>query len=226
MLRLYPQRVKNLRKIATKSESETTGLAAPNCKKPKNDSSEANFNIKLSTDNVISEDQSEISNSETISDIEFFDDSSKNLKETIEAYSNLTDNQISNPETKEIKNSKKVIKTPKPIIIKNIQDVVIFAATVVQDCDPNFMLQIVGNDLKLIPKDLTTKNKLIDYLKEHRYQFYVVPDTISPLKFVMRGLPKSCKIENIEQEIFNKGFETVKVVQMTSRVDKRALPSF
>lgn len=66
----------------------------------------------------------------------------------------------------------------------------------------------------------------MDYLREHKFQFYVVPDTIAPMKVVIRGIPKSCKIENVQKEIFDSGFGVLKVVKMTSRTDAMVLSIF
>lgn len=73
---------------------------------------------------------------------------------------------------------------------------------------------------------MQTKNKIIEFRKDKKFQFYVVPDIIAPLKYVIRGLPESSKVENIQREILNKGFEVTKVVQMTIKVDARVLPLF
>lgn len=56
---------------------------------------------------VISESQSEISNSDTVSEMEYFEECPINKKDNIEAYSKLTENQIINPEIKEIKSVQK-----------------------------------------------------------------------------------------------------------------------
>lgn len=41
----------------------------------------------------------------------------------------------------------------------------------------------------------------MECLREHKLQFYVVPDSVAPMKVVIRGLPKSSNILKIENEI-------------------------
>lgn len=46
------------------------------------------------------------------------------------------------------------------------------------------------------------------------------------MKVVIRGISKSCKIENAQKEIFDSVFGVLKVVKMTSRKDTMVLPLF
>lgn len=46
------------------------------------------------------------------------------------------------------------------------------------------------------------------------------------MKVVIRGISKSCKIENAQKEIFDSGFGVLKIVKMTRRKDAMVLPLF
>lgn len=74
--------------------------------------------------------------------MDFFEENPINRNDNIEAYSKLTENKTKIAESKEINKVEKDNKTPKPIVVKNIQNLENFAATGERDCDPNFLVKI------------------------------------------------------------------------------------
>lgn len=87
-----------------------------------------------------------------VSEMDFFEESPINREENIDAYSKLTVSKINDPEIKEIKTVEKE-NAPKTIIVKKIQNVENFSATVEKDCDPNFTVKIANEELKFFPNE-------------------------------------------------------------------------
>lgn len=117
------------------------------------------------------------------------------------------------------------VKPPKPIMVREINDITELTALIKSDCDPNFEVKILGRWVKINTQTFTVEEIIVNFL-EHKFQSYVTTDLKAPMKVVIRGLPKSIKIENIERELMKNGFDVIKTVQMISRKDDRVLPLF
>lgn len=157
---------------------------------------------------------------------DYFEDKSIDGDSSIDAYSKWTIAEATVSNLSKIKIDKPENKPPKPIMVRKIYDAVELAATLEKDCDLGFLVEISGNWAKIIANTFVAKTKITEYLKEHKFQFYVIPDTSTPMKVAIRELPKYCNTENIQKEILDKGFGVIKVVQMTSPKDTRILQYF
>lgn len=80
--------------------------------------------------------------------------------------------------------------------------------------------------MKPFANSLEIKQKIIDYFKINRFKFYGIPDTITSMKVVIRGLPASMKPNDIDKTLAAEGLVIHKAVQMINRKDKRILPLF
>ncbi|GFU10339.1 transposable element Tcb1 transposase [Trichonephila clavipes] len=66
-----------------------------------------------------------------------------------------------------------------------------------------------------------------DYLKEISEEFYVIdPPDSRPLKVVIKGLPISTEIDEIQEDLTSQGFSVEKVAQLTRSKTKSPLPIF
>lgn len=108
-------------------------------------------------------------------------------------------------------------------MVKNISHAEDFADQLERDCDTDFLEEIFRDCIKITANTLARKSKIINFLKEQKFQFYVVSDSIALLKGVTRGLSKTCKFQNIQRKIINRGFEVINVVQMNSLIDAKVL---
>lgn len=97
-------------------------------------------------------------------------------------------------ETKVIVKRHKSLK-PKPIFIREIEDVVEFTYKLEKDCDPNSVPAISGRWIKVFPNSFSSKETIVEFLKEQKIPFYASPHLEAPLKVDIRGLPKSTQIE-------------------------------
>lgn len=95
--------------------------------------------------------------------------------------------------------SKKNLKDlkPKPVIVLEIEDVVNFTKSIGSEFDPNFIEQITQGRIKLSANSLCVKREIAKFLKEDKFQFYVITDIEVPPKVALKGLPKSMQTENI-----------------------------
>lgn len=87
-----------------------------------------------------------------------------------------------------------------------------------------YFVEIQGSWLKVIPDSFATKEKVVNYLKELQFQFYVVPNLETPLKVFHMVLYNSTNSNSIQAELIKIGFDVIKVVQMPSCKDGRILP--
>lgn len=65
-----------------------------------------------------------------------------------------------------------------------------------------------------------------EYLKENKYQFYVVPDLEVPFKVVLRWLLKSINSDKMREALNDKCYDIFQAIQMQSRKNGRMLPLF
>lgn len=72
------------------------------------------------------------------------------------------------------KTKKKEI-APKPSMVLEIEDVICFTAKLEAGCEENFRAKFWGRWLKVIPNTFAAKAKIASYLKEQKFQFYVLP---------------------------------------------------
>lgn len=115
---------------------------------------------------------------------------------------------------------------PRPIVLPMPENLTETIKTLADECDSTFHVKTAGEWLKIFPETLSIKAKIVSYLQSKKQQFYIMSDSIPPLKFVIRGLHRSCKIADIEDSLTKEGFQILKIVQMISRKDKRVLPLF
>lgn len=104
-------------------------------------------------------------------------------------------------------------------MVREIEDVTSFTNAIETKYDPNFTVEIAGTWKKLLADSFCKKEKLSDYLKEHKYQFYVVPSIEVSMKFVMRGFLKNIQAYNIRTAIDAAGYEIYRANQIRIRKD-------
>lgn len=75
--------------------------------------------------------------------------------------------------------------------------------------------------IKIFENTFTAKTKVERFLKDKKFQFYVVPDLEAPLKAVLRRLPKSVSPDKIMDVLNSKNFDVTKITQIRSRKDER-----
>lgn len=80
--------------------------------------------------------------------------------------------------------------------------------------------------MKITTDAFNIKDKIINFLKQSKYEFYVVPDLVSPLTAVIRDLPNSITQEILLKELIDFRLDATKAIQMTSRKDGRKLSLF
>ncbi|GFW97907.1 nucleic-acid-binding protein from transposon X-element [Trichonephila clavipes] len=102
-------------------------------------------------------------------------------------------------------------------IIKNLNDDF-------PDCEA----KLAGKYLKIFCKTSDDHRVVTDHLREIKEQFYVIdPPDSRPLKVVIKGLPISTEIHEIQDDLTSQGFNVEKVAQLTrSKTKKAPLPIF
>lgn len=117
-------------------------------------------------------------------------------------------------------------RAPRPIVIERPEKLTEVIKKIADDCDKKFYIKTTRSWMKLLADSLQIKQKIIDYLKNNQFKFYITPDTIPPLKVIIIGLPTSIKSKDIEKILKAEELVINKAVQMTSRKDKRILSLF
>ncbi|GFW49837.1 nucleic-acid-binding protein from transposon X-element [Trichonephila clavipes] len=91
------------------------------------------------------------------------------------------------------------------------------------DCD----VKLAGKYFKIFCKSPDEHRIVTDYLKEISEEFYVIdPPDSRPLKVVIKGLPISTEIGEIQEDLTSQGFGVEKVAQLTRSKTKSPLPIF
>ncbi|GFV28276.1 uncharacterized protein TNCV_2221111 [Trichonephila clavipes] len=91
------------------------------------------------------------------------------------------------------------------------------------DCD----VKLAGKYLKIFCKSSDEHRIVTEYLKEISEEFYVIdPPDSRPLKIVIKGLPISTEIGEIQEDLTSQGFSVEKVAQLTRSKTKSPLPIF
>ncbi|GFT18852.1 uncharacterized protein TNCV_1671901 [Trichonephila clavipes] len=91
------------------------------------------------------------------------------------------------------------------------------------DCD----VKLAGKYLKIFCKSSDEHRIVTEYLKEISEEFYVIdPPDSRPLKIVIKGLPISTEIGEIQEDLTSQGFSVEKVAQLTRSKTKSLLPIF
>ncbi|GFV45820.1 nucleic-acid-binding protein from transposon X-element [Trichonephila clavipes] len=91
------------------------------------------------------------------------------------------------------------------------------------DCD----VKLAGKYLKIFCKSSDEHRIVTEYLKEISEEFYVIdPPDSRPLKIVIKGLPISTEIGEIQEDLTSQGFTVEKVAQLTRSKTKSPLPIF
>ncbi|GFU38084.1 nucleic-acid-binding protein from transposon X-element [Trichonephila clavipes] len=91
------------------------------------------------------------------------------------------------------------------------------------DCD----VKLAGKYLKIFCKSSDEHRIVTEYLKEISEEFYVIdPPDSRPLKIVIKGLPISTEIGEIQEDLTSQGFSAEKVGQLTRSKTKYPLPIF
>ncbi|GFT29847.1 nucleic-acid-binding protein from transposon X-element [Trichonephila clavipes] len=91
------------------------------------------------------------------------------------------------------------------------------------DCD----VKLAGKYFKIFTKSTDEHRIVTEYLKEKSEEFYVIdPPDSRPLKIVIKGLPISTKIGEIQDDLTSQGFCVEKVAQFTRSKTKSPLPIF
>ncbi|GFW71941.1 nucleic-acid-binding protein from transposon X-element [Trichonephila clavipes] len=91
------------------------------------------------------------------------------------------------------------------------------------DCD----VKLAGKYLKIFCKSSDEHRIVTDYLREISEEFYVIdPPDSRPLKIVIKGLPISTEIGEIQDDLTSQGFSVEKVAQLTRSKTKSPLPIF
>ncbi|GFV84861.1 uncharacterized protein TNCV_4298431 [Trichonephila clavipes] len=91
------------------------------------------------------------------------------------------------------------------------------------DCD----VKLAGKYLKIFTQSSDEHRIVAEYLKEKSEEFYVIdPPDSRPLKIVIKGLPVSTEIGEIQEDFTSQGFCVEKVAQLTRSKTKSPLPIF
>ncbi|GFW12909.1 nucleic-acid-binding protein from transposon X-element [Trichonephila clavipes] len=91
------------------------------------------------------------------------------------------------------------------------------------DCD----VKLAGKYFKIFTKSTDEHRIVTEYLKEKSEEFYVIdPPDSRPLKIVIKGLPISTEIGEIQDDLTSQGFCVEKVAQLTRSKTKSPLPIF
>ncbi|GFV59398.1 uncharacterized protein TNCV_4633741 [Trichonephila clavipes] len=91
------------------------------------------------------------------------------------------------------------------------------------DCD----VKLAGKYLKIFNQSPDEHRIVTAYLKEKSEEFYVIdPPDSRPLKIVIKGLPVSTEIGEIQEYLASQGFCVEKVAQLTRSKTKSPLPIF
>ncbi|GFX21745.1 PRE_C2HC domain-containing protein [Trichonephila clavipes] len=91
------------------------------------------------------------------------------------------------------------------------------------DCD----VKLAEKYLKIFTKSPDEHRIVTEYLKEKSEEFYVIdPPDSRPLKIVIKGLPISTEIGEIQEDLTSQGFCVEKVAQLTRSKTKSPLPIF
>ncbi|GFY10374.1 nucleic-acid-binding protein from transposon X-element [Trichonephila clavipes] len=89
------------------------------------------------------------------------------------------------------------------------------------------LVKLAGKYFKIFCKSPDKHRIVTDYLKEISEEFYVIdPPDSRPLKVVIKGLPISTEIDEIQEDLTSQGFSVEKVVQLTRSKTKSPLPIF
>ncbi|GFX42211.1 nucleic-acid-binding protein from transposon X-element [Trichonephila clavipes] len=92
---------------------------------------------------------------------------------------------------------------------------------------PDCEAKLAGKYLKIFCKTSDEHRVVTDHLKEIKEQFYVIdPPDSRPLKVVIKGLPISTEINEIQDDLTSQGFSVEKVAQLTRSKTKAPLPIF
>ncbi|GFW01483.1 nucleic-acid-binding protein from transposon X-element [Trichonephila clavipes] len=92
---------------------------------------------------------------------------------------------------------------------------------------PNCEVKLAGKYFKILCKTSDEHRVVTDHLKVIKEQFYVIdPPDSRPLKVVIKGLPISTEINEIQDDLTSQGFSVEKVAQLTRSKTKAPLPIF
>lgn len=91
-------------------------------------------------------------------DQDYFEDNPLDADSSIDAYTKLTVVEATASKVIETNIDKKIIKPPKPIMLKNISDAEDFAAKKERDCDTDFLVEISVDWIKIIANNFATKS--------------------------------------------------------------------
>ncbi|GFV35334.1 nucleic-acid-binding protein from transposon X-element [Trichonephila clavipes] len=92
---------------------------------------------------------------------------------------------------------------------------------------PDCEVKLAGKYFKIFCKTPDEHRIVTDYLKEISEEFYVIdPPDSRPLKIVIKGLPISTEIVEIQDDLTSQGFSVEKVAQLTRSKTKAPLPIF
>ncbi|GFX71293.1 PRE_C2HC domain-containing protein [Trichonephila clavipes] len=91
----------------------------------------------------------------------------------------------------------------------------------------HILAKLAGKYLKIFCKTSDEHRVVTDHLREIKEQFYVIdPPDSRPLKVVIKGLPISTEIHEIQDDLTSQGFNVEKVAQLTRSKTKAPLPIF
>ncbi|GFU47344.1 nucleic-acid-binding protein from transposon X-element [Trichonephila clavipes] len=92
---------------------------------------------------------------------------------------------------------------------------------------PDCEVKLAGKYFKIFCKTSDEHRVVTDYLKVIKEEFYVIdPPDSRPLKVVIKGLPISTEINEIQDDLTSQGFSVEKVAQLTRSKTKAPLPIF
>ncbi|GFT65799.1 uncharacterized protein TNCV_729341 [Trichonephila clavipes] len=92
---------------------------------------------------------------------------------------------------------------------------------------PDCEVKLAGKYFKIFCKTPDEHRIVTNYLEEISDEFYVIdPPDSRPLKVVIKGLPISTEIDEIQEDLTSQGFSVEKVAQLTRSKTKSPLPIF
>lgn len=96
-------------------------------------------------------------------------------------------------------------KAQKTIMVLEITEIASFTTKLEADWYSDLLVEISSRWLKFITNFFPSKNKILNYLKEQRFQFYNVPDLEAPFKIVI-SLYNSSTLDSIQMELNKDSF--------------------
>ncbi|GFW79624.1 hypothetical protein TNCV_1428841 [Trichonephila clavipes] len=92
---------------------------------------------------------------------------------------------------------------------------------------PKSKSKLSGEYLKILASTVDEHREITAFFKEKGEQFFAIdPIEVRPQKVVIKGLPTSTDVDDIRKDLTERGFNDIKVAQLTKAKTKFKLPIF